>query len=275
MVGKCSVCGDVGYVPMLAEHTADGEWDMSGGIRIGSDMNELDLLKANPGLSKVMVECACLKQRLAKARLLELFRQGDVPHDFGRYTFEQFDDLPYAAQAVGYARQLVKGRIVDDGVGKPGLLLSGPPGTGKTTLAGAIAYTLLDNGIAVVWQDFNVLVRKLRRTYQRDYDGPDAENIVAEVSRADFLLLDDLGSLTRASRSTELWAEDAIEAVRHIASQRLNKSLPTVITTNLSKDQLYAQFGDRVVSRIRGLCHATMMVGPDFRAPGDRDASEA
>lgn len=241
-VGKCDECDGEGYI-------------------FTTDAHGLPLT----------IECVCLESRRAQQRIARVLQQDGLPPEFGRYTFEHFSELPYAKLALNFSRQLGHGIIVDQiGVEKCGLLLSGPTGTGKTTLASVIAYTRVEAGQAIVWQDFNALVRKLRRTYQRHYDGPDVGEIVEVVSKSDFLLLDDLGSLTRASRDTELWAEDAIEAVREIANHRLNKQLPTVVTTNLSKEQLYTQFGDRVVSRLRGLCHAATMIGDDFRAPGDR-----
>jgi DNA replication protein DnaC len=88
---------------------------------------------------------------------------------------------------------------------------------------------------------------------------------------ADFLVLDDLGSVTRQlqKRIAAVYAEDIITLLYRLFDERLIRRRSTVVTTNLRKEDLYAQFGEQVVSRLRGLCKGAAMDGLDYRT-GER-----
>ena len=232
------------------------------------NVSQMEFYEQYPGYAYAEGPCECRIQRNAANRLLSIMEEPDIPQDCLKFTFDDF-----SGQALKYAKQLVSGVVYDevDDTTKRGLLITGPTGTGKTTLASLVFRAYAERGVTVVWTDFNQLIKRIRATYDDGYTGPSQNQIVEAALSAQFLMLDDLGSGTRSEqRRNSLYAEDAIEAVRQIFNHRLVKQLPTVVTTNLSKEQLYEQFGDRVISRLRGLCAGAIMFGADFRAPGDR-----
>jgi DNA replication protein DnaC len=78
------------------------------------------------------------------------------------------------------------------------------------------------------------------------------------------LFLDDLG--TRHPAGVNAASEDRIEIWYKIIGHREAKQLPTFITTNLNREERLKHFGDRLCSRLDGLCHVVNMVGTDRRS---------
>ena len=71
------------------------------------------------------------------------------------------------------------------------------------------------------------------------------------------LILDDLG----VEKTTE-WA---LQSLYVIINKRLSEERETIITSNLSLDELKDKIGDRIVSRIVGMCKVIKLVGKDRR----------
>jgi DNA replication protein DnaC len=206
-----------------------------------------------------MEPCTCQAIGWRQERVQQMVQSSGFPLDALLYTLEDFQRYKTAYR---YAGQLVEGPVSDGKAEKPGLLLMGVAGAGKTTLASIIYQKRIEAGYSGAWINYLELQDNIRATYEPSYDGPGKANLIEALVRVDFLALDDLGSPTRANKQ---YAEDMIDVIYHVADARYNQHRATLITTNLDVDTLTAQFGVRVVSRLRGLCHGATMKGIDFR----------
>jgi DNA replication protein DnaC len=107
---------------------------------------------------------------------------------------------------------------------RPGLLLTGDPGTGKTHLAIAAMRQILDKGFECLFCDYQTLLNSIKAGYDPSSNSSDREAYRAALD-TDVLLLDDLG----AHRVSD-WVEDTVTS---IITYRCNHRKALIATTNL------------------------------------------
>ena len=135
------------------------------------------------------------------------------------------------------------------------LLFSGDTGLGKTFLSACIARTVADNGYSVVYESAGHLFSKLERA---KFD-PTEENRreAAKYSLCDLLIVDDLG--------TEMGSQFVTSALYTLINDRLLERRPTIISTNLTVEDLTRRYSAQIVSRLRGSYTRVPFLGDDIR----------
>ena len=135
------------------------------------------------------------------------------------------------------------------------LLFSGDTGLGKTFLSACIARTVADGGHSVVYESAGHLFGKLERAR---FGGSEEDRKEAEKYTAcDLLILDDLG--------TEMGGQFVTAALYGLINDRLLAGKATIISTNLTVDELSKRYNPQIASRLRGSYKRVAFVGDDIR----------
>lgn len=135
------------------------------------------------------------------------------------------------------------------------ILMFGKTGLGKTHLSLSIANTILKNGFNVLYDSaLNYLRRIEREHFGRDTGDTDT---LETLLSADLLILDDLGS--------EFDTSFYISTIYNIINTRINRGIPTIISTNLNHEEIQRKYDDRIVSRLFALYDCLEFKGTDIR----------
>jgi DNA replication protein DnaC len=112
--------------------------------------------------------------------------------------------------------------------GGTGMVFSGRNGSGKTHLAAIIAVNALQHGYRVRFTTFGDALSKLYEFVGAK--NPERANPFQVLSECDLLVLDDLGS--------EYLTDFASAQLFGLLNERLNRSRPTIFTTNVAPEKL-------------------------------------
>jgi len=135
------------------------------------------------------------------------------------------------------------------------LLLSGGYGCGKTHLAASVANFAVGMGVPTLFLTVPDLLDTLRFSYNSE--DTSFEERFDEIRNAKLLVLDDFGTQNATG-----WAQ---EKLFQIINYRYINKLSTVVTTNLSLDEIEARIRSRLADP--ELVTHTKILAPDFRRP--------
>lgn len=201
--------------------------------------------------------CDCLRELIVKGRI-EASAMGKLMET---QSFDSFDLSCYSydkkvSERMTAILSIAKSYVRDFGKKKENLLLIGPTGTGKTHISTAIARELIHKGYDVIYDSIqNVLsdfeADRFRNSYGRE------ENKSDKYLECTLLILDDMG--------TEFSNQFTLSALYNLLNTRQNKGLATIISTNLSSEELARKYEDRIYSRVIGNAKILPFDGKDRR----------
>jgi DNA replication protein DnaC len=192
---------------------------------------------------------SCRKLMHIRENITEYLEKSGIPPKYFKCSFDTFkatNDLSHCY------------RICKEYIAEPvcNLFLYGGYGTGKTHLAVAVARELLLKGKMVLFTSVSRLLFEIRKTFRQGSDDMEA-SYLERYSSCPFLILDDFG----LEKNSE-WSRQTLD---YIIYERDNHLRPTVITSNLSLDELTEKMGGRISSRLVGMGKIVLFKGKDYR----------
>lgn len=135
------------------------------------------------------------------------------------------------------------------------LIFRGAPGLGKTFMSACIAREVIAKGFSVYYESVVSAFDAFDKAQFRGDESSD--NRVKRMLDCDLMILDDLG--------TEFIKPSSMSALYTIINSRISSSLPTIISTNLSAEDMEQRYSGAINSRINGYYTEYLFVGDDIR----------
>lgn len=182
----------------------------------------------------------------AKRKAQEALEKAGIFRRFQNVTFDAIErrGLP-ASESIRYNYGEAKDYAANLEENKKrgyGLILSGTYGTMKTTIAVAVLRSWIDTGHAGLLVPMCSLIDNLYT--MRALNKEEWARYEARIRSTPLLVLDDLGG----ENTDQSWV---LAKVDSIITERYNKMLPIIVTTNLSKEELMGTYSGRIVDRLR------------------------
>lgn len=210
-------------------------------------------------------KCHCFKQAMVDL----LYRQSNIHEVLERENFDTFD-IRYYSDAknrnLGISprenMQAVLNTCHDfiDHFDEQArnLLFYGDTGVGKTFLTNCVARELLNTSHTVIYLTAFHLVDILQNnTFGNDDMDDSDENMFHYILDCDLLIIDDLGTeLNNAFVTSQLFL---------CINERLLARKSTIISTNLSLDELQNEYSERIFSRLISNYEIMLILGDDIR----------
>lgn len=212
--------------------------------------------------------CHCLKQKLFNLEYNKSNIANLQKENFEHFSFDVYSDVANEEKYhcklsprknMEFIYQLVHTFIDEfDDASQKNLLFTGNTGLGKSFLSSCIANELLKKGKTVLYQTAPVMLDTIM-----DYrfgKANTSKDIYDNLLNVDLLIIDDLG--------TECINNMKFSELFNIINTRLlnsKKTTKTIISTNLSLDNLFATYDERIVSRLVGNYNICYFFGDDIR----------
>ena len=211
--------------------------------------------------------CSCLRQLCAQEQIAELSKLLDLgEQSFDTFSLDFYSPLPWPGEELSprenmefilevcsnYARKFGKFYFHN-------LFLTGAPGLGKTFLSACIARTVSEQGFSVVYDTaVNVFARFEEQKFARDREeAGEAKDETRRYLGCDLLILDDLGS--------ELTTPFVQSVLYQLVNSRLTAEKRTVISSNLTMDDVRGRYSPQIASRLEGEYRVLPFFGEDIR----------
>ena len=199
--------------------------------------------------------CKCftaLMRKLATDRLnassqVKLYSFDDFSIDY--YHTQGDDCTENMVGVLEYCRAYARNFSLDS----KSIFMLGKTGLGKTHLSLAIASEVIKKGYNVAYDS----IINYLRLIESEHFGRSQGNTLELILASDLLIMDDLGSEFESSFYSSV--------IYNIINTRLNCSRPTVISTNLTPQQLQNRYDDRIVSRLFAMYDYLKFTGSDIR----------
>lgn len=208
------------------------------------------------------IRCECFNRLLKKYSIEELNKNCNIAlTDFNDFKLEYYSNSIDSNSNMSPRQRMAlnlnacKEYVANFSPESVSLFFNGKTGLGKTFLSAAIAKELLQKGYQVAFDSIQNFLRAIENEHFGRVTDKDTLQI---LSSADLIILDDLGS--------EFDSPFYKSSLYNILNARLNKGVPTIISSNLSLDELQNRYDQRLISRLTGMFSWRFFIGKDIRS---------
>ena len=201
-------------------------------------------------------KCHCFRQ----AEISLLYEQSNISRMLEKenfstlsYEYYQGEDLIRFQNAVEECKKFTQNFRLD----YRNLFFYGTVGTGKSFLSGCIAKELLEAGNSVIYFSAAGLFEALSQLSFDYRNKEELHGIYDGLYQCDLLIIDDLG--------TELTNNFVTSQFFSCLNERHMRRKSTIISTNLSLEELRNRYSDRIFSRITSNYTICKLSGTDVR----------
>lgn len=248
----------------------EGDYLMDGLLYCGKcDTPKEGIFDFPNGQMKIRHLCKCaaeaykrdqaeIKRRERNEHIAKMRKAGFPDKDMQGWNFSRDDHANEKLTSIAHKYVENFPRMLEAG---KGLLFHGGVGTGKTFLAACIVNELISQGYPCMITNFSRLIN----TIQGMFEGK--QEYIDKLNKFTLLVLDDFG--------IEANTEYRSETVHNIIDSRYNAGLPTIVTTNLSPQELKSPSDlrkSRMYSRLFEMCIPVAVQGADRRRQYLRDS---
>lgn len=198
-------------------------------------------------------KCSCYKAEQNKIYLIECGINKTSLPKFSQVNFEIFGNNKTEIKKI---YDLAKS-FVDkfNETTKQNIIIVGNTGVGKTYLTECLLNEAINNDIFSIYTTAFNLNQTFLKYHIAKFENK--QEIIEPYLSCDLLIIDDLGSENKFNNVT-------IEYLYLILNERARNNLKTIVTTNLSPEQIQLVYEDRVFSRL-----FNKQIGIVLQMPGD------
>lgn len=204
--------------------------------------------------------CSCMKEALVLAGIessgfADLIRE----QSFDNFDLEYYRSNPNHYELMRHNIEFLKKYAESfDERSSGSILMMGGTGLGKTHLSSAVARRIIEKGKDVYYTGAIDLFSEFEAQKFRPSYLNDTNESIERYFECDLLIIDDLG--------TEMINQFSVSTLYNLINDRLSRKKPTIISTNLSKDEIQKKYTDRITSRMLGEYQLLFFMGTDVRA---------
>ncbi len=201
------------------------------------------------------VRCDCMKELLRKFTAEEINSRSTIAlRDFSEFRSDYYDEGD-TRQRMEKLCTYLKEYCAHFPNGCRSMLFIGQTGLGKTFFSSCVAKEILQKGYSVVFGSVSDQLRQIEREHFGKTSGDD--DTLEALINADLLIMDDLGS--------EFLTPFYESCIYNIINGRINLKKPTIVSTNLDRNEFNGRYNERICSRVFNEFTPVLFAGRDIR----------
>lgn len=196
--------------------------------------------------------CKCFNEIVEKIKIESFNENSSVKMcSFDDFSLSYYEgkDADVMTRILGYCKKYA----LSFSKSSESVFMCGDTGLGKTHLSLSIAKEVISKGYNVAYDSIINYLNDI----EKEHYGKSDKNTLAMITSVDLLILDDLGAEVKNAFNHS--------TIYNIINTRINRNLPTIISSNLTSDDVSERYDDRVASRIFGEYTYLRFAGNDIR----------